>query len=432
MADMRMVVNTALSEVPVNLMPLIDDTDFKSRETAIAYNASGMDLVWNFVTTGGAFTQTAVTPTSGGDYDWAHQGDGMYTIEIPASGGASVNNDSSGYGWFSGFATGVLPWRGPIIEFTSSNVCNALTNATVTLWTNVTELAGNAQSATDLRDFADTGYDPATHKVEGLKLADLLTAVAGTIQTLDQLDTAQDIQHGATQTIANSIIPDVLAIKTRTDRIPNVAAGASGGILIAGSNAATTFATPLAVNAIQISGDSTAADKLEGYIDNDSFPANLVEIQSSAIIETSAENIASNFSSFFDNNDDVSGVPILNDIGSGGGGAALVDADVVTDSRTWFATSNRARNIISVNGPFEGTFALKPDINPNTTIDSVDSVTITGPATVTATDLKVNRAFTRAHFSVPPLTTPGTYTVAVTVTTIDSQAITTTGTLKVY
>lgn len=126
MADIWMDVDTALSEVPVNVFPLTDDTDFKTRETSVAYDAAGMDLVWNFVTTAGAFTQTAVTPTTGGSYDWTHQGDGMYTIEIPASGGASINNDTEGFGWFSGVATGVLPWRGPIIGFRASGINNKL------------------------------------------------------------------------------------------------------------------------------------------------------------------------------------------------------------------------------------------------------------------------------------------------------------------
>lgn len=101
----------------VNVAPLIDDTDFKSREVAVAFNAAGMDLVWNFVNRFGVVTQTAVTPTSGGVYDWTHVGDGMYTLELPASGGASINNDQEGIGYFSGIATGVLAWRGPDYEF---------------------------------------------------------------------------------------------------------------------------------------------------------------------------------------------------------------------------------------------------------------------------------------------------------------------------
>lgn len=126
MPDLYFDVDVALAEVPVNLLPLIDDTDFKTREVAIAFNAAGMDLVWNFVTSAGAYTQTAVTPTSAGDYDWAHQGDGLYSIEIPASGGASINNDTEGYGWFSGVATGVLPWRGPVIGFRAAGLNDLL------------------------------------------------------------------------------------------------------------------------------------------------------------------------------------------------------------------------------------------------------------------------------------------------------------------
>lgn len=113
----RFPTNVALAEVPANLVPLTDDTDFKTRETAVAYNAAGMDLVWNFIAADGSFTQTAVTPTSGGSYDWTHQGDGIYTLEIPATGGASINNNQAGVGWFTGYATGVLPWVGPQIEF---------------------------------------------------------------------------------------------------------------------------------------------------------------------------------------------------------------------------------------------------------------------------------------------------------------------------
>lgn len=110
----KLPVNTAVV-VPVNVAPLTDDTDFKTRETAVAYNASGMDLVWNFQAPDGTITQTAVTPTTAGVHDWAHLGDGMYTMELPASGG-TVDNDTVGYGWWSGIATGVLAWRGPTVE----------------------------------------------------------------------------------------------------------------------------------------------------------------------------------------------------------------------------------------------------------------------------------------------------------------------------
>lgn len=39
----------------------------------------------------------------------------------------------------------------------------------------LTKIGGDAQSATDLKDFADAGYDPATNKVQGVVLVDTVT-----------------------------------------------------------------------------------------------------------------------------------------------------------------------------------------------------------------------------------------------------------------
>jgi hypothetical protein len=122
---MLLAVDTAVV-VLANVLPLTDDTDFKTIETAVAYNAAGMSLKWNFVTTAGIASQTAVTPTTGGVYDWTHLGGGMYSIEIPASDGASINNDTEGYGWFTGVATGVLLWGSPIYTFGPANSVNSL------------------------------------------------------------------------------------------------------------------------------------------------------------------------------------------------------------------------------------------------------------------------------------------------------------------
>lgn len=40
---------------------------------------------------------------------------------------------------------------------------------------NLTHIQGDATSTTDLKDFADAGYDPATHKVQGVALVDTTT-----------------------------------------------------------------------------------------------------------------------------------------------------------------------------------------------------------------------------------------------------------------
>lgn len=132
MPDMWMDVDVTLTEVPVNIMPLIDDGDFKARETGVVYNQAGMDLVWNLVTADGSFSQTAVTPTTGGgDHDWSHQGDGMYSIKIPATGGADISNDTEGFAWFTGYCTGVLPWRGPVIGFRAASHNNYFIEGTL-------------------------------------------------------------------------------------------------------------------------------------------------------------------------------------------------------------------------------------------------------------------------------------------------------------
>lgn len=62
-------------------------------------------------------------------------------------------------------------------------------NTTADKWqvqSDLISIGGVAQSATDLKDFADTGYNPSTHKVAGVVLADTVTTYTGnTPQTGD-------------------------------------------------------------------------------------------------------------------------------------------------------------------------------------------------------------------------------------------------------
>jgi len=175
MPDIWLDVDAAVT-IPVNVVPLVDDTDFKSIEEAIAYNESGMDLNWNFVQSDGTITQTNVVPTTSGDYDWTHVGNGIYKIEMPASGGASANNDTKGYGWFSGVCDGVLPFVGPRIGFRAAALNDAYCDGGDYPQVDLVQIGGVTQSATDLKDFADTGYDPSPHKVLGVVLTDGCTS----------------------------------------------------------------------------------------------------------------------------------------------------------------------------------------------------------------------------------------------------------------
>lgn len=51
---------------------------------------------------------------------------------------------------------------------------------------NVTQLGGDTQSLTDLKDFADAGYDPSTNKVQGVVTTDAV-ASAGMLSLADEI-----------------------------------------------------------------------------------------------------------------------------------------------------------------------------------------------------------------------------------------------------
>lgn len=116
----------------------------------------------------------------------------------------------------------------------------------------VTAIGGDAQSATDLKDFADAGYDPATNKVQGVVLvdsnADLVSAAstASAVWTTDfslaytANDAAQRVKNIETDT--GTTIPTTLGTPTDTDLatdIANVSTQISG--LGASSGAAISF-----------------------------------------------------------------------------------------------------------------------------------------------------------------------------------------------
>lgn len=240
-----MDVDTALSEVPVNIAPLIDNTDFKTIEDAVAYNAAGMALNWHFVTTAGAYTLTAVTPTTGGNYDWTDQGAaGIYTIEIPASGGASINNDTEGFGWFTGVATGVLPWRGPTIGFRAAPLNDALVDGGDLLDVSVTQWLGTACATPTVAGVPEVDL---TH-VAG-STTDVSTIPASVAAILVDTGTTLDGKIDAIDNFIDTEIADIQA------RLP--------AALTAGGN--------IKADALALSGDTVAADNAESFFDGTGY-----------------------------------------------------------------------------------------------------------------------------------------------------------------
>ena len=87
---------------------------------------------------------------------------------------------------------------------------------------NLLQMGGVVQSATDLKDFADSGYDPATNKVEGVKLVDTTTtntdmrgtdsAALASVATEARLS---ELDAGTAGKAANQI--DIIQTDTTTD-----------------------------------------------------------------------------------------------------------------------------------------------------------------------------------------------------------------------
>jgi hypothetical protein len=102
---------------------------------------------------------------------------GFYTAE-GTSGNVSVNGGQvitsqagSGYEYSVHRESGTL-------SVSAAQYDTTKTSGTITIVpSNVGEVGGSAQSATNLKDFADTGYDPGTHKVAGVALVDTTTSL---------------------------------------------------------------------------------------------------------------------------------------------------------------------------------------------------------------------------------------------------------------
>jgi hypothetical protein len=242
--------------VPVNKVPVVLKADGVTTDADIAYNEGGMALRWNFVTKAGAVTSTAVTPTTGGNYDWAATGGGMYSIEIIATGGVSANNDTEGFGWFSGETTADAQWAGPIVFFAKANVVNSLVDSSDLLDISVVQIAGSAVNTAaaqlGVNAVQVAGATPDTK-------ADIAAVILTTPANLLATDASGQVTVG---TIANNAVTAAAVANAAIDAA-TFAAGAIDAAAIAANaigaselaaDAATEVATAVGAHTI---GDST-------------------------------------------------------------------------------------------------------------------------------------------------------------------------------
>ena len=210
-----MDVDTALAEVPVNTCPLVSATDFKTVDEGVTYDEAGMELYWHFVTTAGATTVTAVTPTTAGIHDWAHQDHGMYTIEIPDTGG-TVDNDTEGFGYFTGKCTATLAWRGPTIGFRAAGLNDLLMDSAHSA---TRGLAGTALPAVVAGAASGIPLKDASSFLDVANIPAVAPDAAGGLPTTTKIT---DARLGAlTDWIDDGRLDALLdAIKAKTDNLP--------------------------------------------------------------------------------------------------------------------------------------------------------------------------------------------------------------------
>ena len=103
--------------IPLNQMALT--ADGAAIDTGFVFNDAGVSFTAVCTPNGdgtGATTATAITLTTGGEYDIAHLAGAMYTVETPAD-GASFDNDSPQTCMFSLEADDILIARSPWVRF---------------------------------------------------------------------------------------------------------------------------------------------------------------------------------------------------------------------------------------------------------------------------------------------------------------------------
>jgi len=236
----------------ITVGPFLDKTDGITPETALTVTSCKLTFV---VDDGGVPTLVldAAPTASGGANDMVHiTGDdaGYYDLELAA---ANVNYLGRAKLAITDAATHCPVFHEFMIV--PAVVYDAVILGTDLLDVSMTQISGDAQSATDLKDFADAGYDPATNKVEGVKLADTITTYTGnTVQTGDAY-----ARLGAPA--GASVSADVAAVKTQTAAIEVDTADIQSRIpaaLVGGRMDADMGA---------ISADATAADNLEAMLD---------------------------------------------------------------------------------------------------------------------------------------------------------------------
>ena len=189
--------NTASQEIPLG--HFLDSANGDSEETGLTIANTDIKL-WKSGAT------TLANKNSGGA---THISNGIYYCVLDAT-------DTNTYGPLVVFVhvSGALAVK-VTCTVMEANAYDSFYAAlgTGSVESNLVQMGASTQSATDLKDFADAGYDPATNKVQGVVLTDTLTTyTSNTPQTGDAYGVVNSGTFGNAQLVRSTTPANTLDI----------------------------------------------------------------------------------------------------------------------------------------------------------------------------------------------------------------------------
>ena len=213
-----MILLKQSTSTTLKMGPFVDSTDGNTPETGLTIGDSDVRLSKN----GGPYAQRNYSGAN------AHDEGGEYYINLD-----TTDTNSLGILKIRIHVSGAL-YVAQMCHVVPANVYDSLILGSDYLQADALQLGGSTQSATDLKDFADAGYDPATNKVEGVKLVDTTTtntdmrgtnsAALASVCTESRL---AELDAGNLPGILDATKTDTEDIKLKTDNLPSDPADAS-------------------------------------------------------------------------------------------------------------------------------------------------------------------------------------------------------------
>lgn len=189
MPDLRYLIDNTL-RVPVNLLPLVSNGDFRTIDLAVPNSAAGMSLQFNLMSHSGLQRVIPVRPNASSNFEWRHEGLGYYTVLVAPSGNSILTSNSIVQGFFSGVTASLLPFRGPSIIILPTNVVQQTLDGTQDAFARLGAPAGASTAA----DIASIAAQATTLDARADTLGQAVTAIRTVV---DAVNVAVDTEIAA-------------------------------------------------------------------------------------------------------------------------------------------------------------------------------------------------------------------------------------------